>query len=177
LSILVNTFSPIIFSQFSSSFFFFFLNLLIFFCCLYRIVVFNTENETVIETQNITTYRSCSADEASDESTFIWGDDSVGVEKTIAVPLVTVGTYYYFSDAGDGQECQQGMAFAIEVNHGLGLPPNLAQPPPPPYTEPPAQSQPGSVDGTQPSGNGGFRSGASLPGGLFAIFALLILTV
>lgn len=131
----------------------------------------------MIETQNITTYRSCSADEASDESTFIWGDDSVGVEKTIAVPLVTVGTYYYFSDAGDGQECQQGMAFAIEVNHGLGLPPNLAQPPPPPYTEPPAQSQPGSVDGTQPSGNGGFRSGASLPGGLFAIFALLILTV
>lgn len=156
---------------------FFYIYLLIFFCYIYRIVVFNTENQTVIETQNITTYRSCSADDASDESTFVWGDDSVGVKKTIAVPLVTEGTYYYFSDAGDGQQCQQGMAFAIEVNHGLGLPPILAQPPPPPYMEPPSQSQPGIVDGTQPSGNGGFRSGASLAGGLFAFFALLILTV
>ncbi|XP_061998953.1 early nodulin-like protein 18 [Rosa rugosa] len=136
-------------------------------------LVFNTENQTVIDTQNATTYRSCTADDTSDETTFVWGDDTAG-KKTIVVPLVTEGANYYFSGSGDGEQCQQGMAFAIEVNHGLGLPPILNQPPPPPYTERPAQSPPGTVDGTQPSGNSGFRSGASLSGGLLVAFMLVL---
>ncbi|PRQ57707.1 putative cupredoxin [Rosa chinensis] len=129
-------------------------------------LVFNTENQTVIETQNATTYRSCTADDTSDETTFVWGDDTAG-KKTIAVPLVTEGANYYFSGSGDGQQCQQGMAFAIEVNHGLGLPPILNQPPL-------AQSPPGTVVGTEPSGSSGFRSGASLSGGLLVAFVLVL---
>ncbi|KAL6130787.1 PREDICTED: cucumber peeling cupredoxin-like [Fragaria vesca subsp. vesca] len=136
-------------------------------------LVFNTENQTVIETQNATAYRLCTADDTSDESTFVWGDDTLG-KMTIVVPLVTEGANYYFSDNGDGEQCQQGMAFAIEVQHGLGLPPILNQPPPPPYTPPPALSPPGSVDGTQSSGNGGFRSGASLSGGLLVAFMVIL---
>ncbi|XP_050386104.1 cucumber peeling cupredoxin-like [Argentina anserina] len=132
-------------------------------------LIFNTENQTVIDTQNATAYRICTADDTSDEGTFVWGDNSLG-KKTIVVPLVTEGANYYFSGNGDGEQCQQGMAFAIEVGHGLGLPPILNQPPPPPYTPPPAFSPPGSVDGT----NSGFRTGAGTMGLLVTFMMILI---
>ncbi|KAL6128850.1 hypothetical protein ACLB2K_072203 [Fragaria x ananassa] len=46
---------------------------IVFYINLGDYLVFNTENQTVIETQNATAYRLCTADDASDESTFVWG--------------------------------------------------------------------------------------------------------
>ncbi|KAK6920229.1 Phytocyanin domain [Dillenia turbinata] len=103
-------------------------------------LIFRTSsNETVFQTYNETTYKSCSADDALDSDTFQYdgGFDQLGQPLSIAVPLTIEGPNYYFSDADDGVQCQQGMAFHITVNHGLGLPPSLNQPPPPPYSEPP----------------------------------------
>jgi len=48
-----------------------------------------------------------------------------------------VGPNYFFSDTNEGVQCQHGLAFQIDVQRGIGLPPNLNQPPPPPYAEPP----------------------------------------
>ncbi|KAK4269692.1 hypothetical protein QN277_022817 [Acacia crassicarpa] len=102
-------------------------------------LIFNTNsNQTVIQTYNLTTYQNCSADD-SDNGTFVYnsGDSRFGEALAIAVPLTIEGPNYYFSDASDGVQCQNGMAFEINVKHGLGLPPSLNQPPPPPYIEPP----------------------------------------
>ncbi|XP_054782170.1 cucumber peeling cupredoxin-like [Prosopis cineraria] len=102
-------------------------------------LIFNTNsNQTVIQTYNLTTYQNCTADE-SDNGTFVYngGASRFGEALDIAVPLTIEGPNYYFSDAGDGVQCQQGMAFEINVKHGQGLPPSLNQPPPPPYIEPP----------------------------------------
>ncbi|BBG97440.1 early nodulin-like protein 18 [Prunus dulcis] len=126
--------------------------------------VFNTStNQTVIETYNETAYRGCTPDDDSFE--YGGGSNAFGEAQTIAVPLTLEGPAYYFSGAGDGEQCQQGMAFAIQVNKGLGLPPILNQPPPPPYSEPPSastQSPPMTVAGDQTPGNGGMRSGANM---------------
>lgn len=86
----------------------------------------------------MTNYQSCTDDE-SDNGTFVYdgGATSFGEALTIPVPLTIEGPNYYFSDADDGVQCLGGMAFEINVNHGLGLPPSLNQPPPPPYIEPP----------------------------------------
>ncbi|KAI8571914.1 hypothetical protein RHMOL_Rhmol01G0157400 [Rhododendron molle] len=127
---------------------------------------YTNSNETVIQTYNLTTYQSCSTDNALDTDTFQYGggDEDFGVVETISVPLTVEGPNYFFSDADDGVQCKQGMAFKIVVNYGLGLPPSLNQPPPPPYTAPP--TPPSSDDGSptiavQPIG-GGFRSCANL---------------
>ncbi|XP_022759521.1 cucumber peeling cupredoxin-like [Durio zibethinus] len=125
----------------------------------------SSTNQTVIETYNETTYRSCVTDDASDTDTFQYGGGNTdfGQSLTIAVPLTIEGTNYYFSDADDGIQCQQGMAFEILVNHGIGLPPSLNQPPPPPYIEPPggdlAQSPPITITGGSPSLNNGAMGG------------------
>ncbi|KAK6918465.1 Phytocyanin domain [Dillenia turbinata] len=103
-------------------------------------LIFRTSsNQTVVQTYNETTYKSCSTDDALDSDTFLYdvGIDQFGQPLSIAVPLTIEGPNYYFSDADDGVQCQQGMAFQITVDHGLGLPPSLNQPPPPPYSEPP----------------------------------------
>ncbi|KAK4269690.1 hypothetical protein QN277_022816 [Acacia crassicarpa] len=100
-------------------------------------LIFNTNsNQTVIQTYNLTTYGNCSADE-SDNGTFVYnsGHSSFGEALAIVVPLTIEGPNYYFSDASYGVQCQSGMAFEINVKHGLGLPPSLNQPPP--YIEPP----------------------------------------
>ncbi|KAH0980408.1 hypothetical protein GBA52_007585 [Prunus armeniaca] len=140
-------------------------------------LIFNTStNQTVIETYNETTYRGCTPDDDAFE--YGGGSTAFGEAQTIAVPLTLEGPAYYFSGAGDGAQCQQGMAFAIQVNKGLGLPPILNQPPPPPYSEPPSastQSPPVTVTGDQTPGNGGMRSGANIRAGLFGILALLLL--
>lgn len=132
----------------------------------------------MIQTYNETTYQSCIADDSSDNDTFQYGGGSQQFNEslTIAVPLTIEGTNYYFSDADDGVQCQQGMAFEIQVSHGLGLPPSLSQPPPPPFIEPPgpdtADSPPITVGGSQPSDGGCLRIGANLVGGLCALLAL-----
>ncbi|XP_060668719.1 early nodulin-like protein 18 [Ziziphus jujuba] len=132
-------------------------------------LIFNTNtNQTVIQTYNETTYQSCIADDAAGNDTFQYGGgrENFGELLTIALPLTIEGTNYYFSDADDGVQCQRGMAFEIDVAHGLGLPPSLNQPPPPPYIEPPgpdtAESPPITVGGSQPSDGGCLRIGANL---------------
>lgn len=98
---------------------------------------------------------------------------------TVSVPLTIEGSNYFFSDASDGVQCQHGMAFEINVAHGLGLPPALNQPPPPPYMEPPgpdsAQSPSVTTVGTQPLPSGSSRIGVKLTGGLCGILSLLLL--
>ncbi|OMP00545.1 Plastocyanin-like protein [Corchorus olitorius] len=125
-------------------------------------LVFRTStNQTVIQTYNETTYRSCTMDDALDTDTFQYNGGNTNFDEslTIAVPLTIQGTNYYYSNAEDGAQCQRGMAFEILVNHGTGLPPNLNQPPPPPYIEPPsadtAQSPPVTISGVSPSLNNG----------------------
>ncbi|KAI7733794.1 hypothetical protein M8C21_012545 [Ambrosia artemisiifolia] len=103
-------------------------------------LIFNTNtNQTVILTYNETTYRSCSIDNSSDTDTFSYsqGNQEFGQPLTVAVPLTIEGPNYFFSDASDGVQCLNGLAFGINVTHGVGLPPSLNQPPPPPYVEPP----------------------------------------
>ncbi|KAG6434445.1 hypothetical protein SASPL_106081 [Salvia splendens] len=125
-------------------------------------LIFNTNtNQTVIQTYNRTTYSSCIIDDALDSDTFQYdgGRNEFGSAMTISVALTIEGTQYYFSDANDGEQCQQGMAFEIKVEHGLGLPPSLNQPPPPAYVPPPGpandegQSPPAAIASTPPSSN------------------------
>lgn len=129
--------------------------------------VFNTStNQSVIQTYNETTYRNCSFDDSENDDTFSFsvGSNQFGQLLTVAVPLTIEGRNYYFSDADDGIQCQQGMAFEINVKHGSGLPPSLNQPPPPPYVEPPSsgddsQSPPVTIAAnTPPSDNGVMRA-------------------
>lgn len=141
--------------------------------------VFNTNtNQTVIQTYNETTFNSCTADDASDDDTFQYngGSNEFGQKATIAVPLTMMGSNYFFSDAEDGVQCQQGMAFEISVKRGLGLPPSLNQPPPPPYIEPPgpdtAQPPPITINGGSPAlDNGVSRTVANV---CFPLTALLM---
>ncbi|KAJ1414846.1 Phytocyanin domain [Sesbania bispinosa] len=141
-------------------------------------LIFNTNsNQTVILTYNKTTYLNCTADD-SDNGTFIYSSGSGGFNEalTIPVPLTVVGPNYFFSDASDGVQCQRGLAFEINVQRGLGLPPSLNQPPPPPYIEPPgpdtAQSPPITV--AQPPNSGAFASRSDVAVYGFAAALLLM---
>lgn len=110
--------------------------------------VFNTNtNSTLVQTYNQTTYKSCSIDDASDTDTFqyLGGSSEYGKALVVAVPLTTEGSQYFFSEADDGLQCQNGMGFQIKVGHGSGLPPSLNQPPPPPYVEPPSTVEEGQT--------------------------------
>lgn len=117
-------------------------------------LIFNTtSNQTVVQTLNETTYRSCTTDDSSGNDTSVYegGNNSFDQALTVEVPLIFEGVNYFFSDADDGEQCQRGMAFQIVVSHGQGLPPSLNQPPPPPYKEPPSADNGGPVV-TVPSG-------------------------
>lgn len=140
--------------------------------------VFNTNtNQTVIQTYNETTYNSCTTDDALDSDTFQYygGKNEFGSAMTIAVPLTINSTQYYFSESDDGEQCQQGMAFMIKVDHGLGLPPSLNQPPPPAYVQPPTSSSdeelppPGTAVNTPSSNDAMMVTRAN-----FCLFALLV---
>lgn len=146
------------------------------------VAVFNTNtNQTVIQTYNLTTYRACNADDASDSDTFEYngGNSVFGKKLTIPVPLTKEGFNYFFSDINDGIQCLNGMRFAIDVKHGAGLPPSLSQPPPPPYLSPPgpgsAQSPPVTTLGQ--SDNRAFRTGARLQIIAYALVALALVSL
>lgn len=47
---------------------------------------------------------------------------------TVAVPLVKEGTTYFFSSDYDGEQCNNGQHFKINVTHGQGLPKSLQIP-------------------------------------------------
>ncbi|KAG4906718.1 hypothetical protein JHK84_055228 [Glycine max] len=92
-------------------------------------------NQTVVQTYNKTTYLNCTTD-YSDNGTFVYNGGSRGFREalTFIVPLTIAGLNYFFSDAGGGVQCQRSLAFEIDVQRGLGLPPSLNQPS---YQEPP----------------------------------------
>ncbi|KAH7849337.1 hypothetical protein Vadar_016490 [Vaccinium darrowii] len=103
------------------------------------LIFYTSANETVIQTYNKTTYQSCSTVDAlinSDTFQYHAGGDLFGSLETIVGPLTIQGPNYFFSDADDGVQCEHGMAFEIIVDHGLGLPASLNQPPPQPYVAP-----------------------------------------
>ncbi|OIV98738.1 hypothetical protein TanjilG_24909 [Lupinus angustifolius] len=145
-------------------------------------LIFNTNsNQTVIQTYNETTYLNCTADN-SDNGTFIYdsGSSRFGEALTVPVPLTIVGPNYFFSDAGvDSVQCSRGMAFEINVDRGLGLPPSLNQPPPPPYVEPPdpdtdTQSPPVTV-AQPPNGGGAFGRRANVRLAVYGFAAAMLL--
>ncbi|PWA70887.1 Cupredoxin [Artemisia annua] len=125
----------------------------------YLIFKSNT-NQTVVLTYNETTFKSCSVDNSSDSDTFIYnkGSNEFNQPLTVEVPLTIQGPNYFFSSASDGIQCQNGMAFGINVTHGVGLPEYLNQPPPPPYVEAP-ESNDGDVT---PPGAGLGGAGANV---------------
>ncbi|KAF7847416.1 hypothetical protein BT93_L2987 [Corymbia citriodora subsp. variegata] len=145
-------------------------------------LLFNTNtNQTVIQTYNLTTYQACSIDDASDNDFFQYngGSNQFGEALTVAVPLTREGSNYFFSGADDGVQCQNGMRFEIDVQHGSGLPPSLNQPPPPPYAVPPgpgaANSPPVAVvNSPENSGSGG---GAGVRGAAWGGVCLLLATL
>ncbi|XP_042485682.1 cucumber peeling cupredoxin-like [Macadamia integrifolia] len=145
-------------------------------------LIFDTNgNQTVIQTYNQTVYQTCDFDDASDGDAFQYGGGNTTANSlTVAVPLTQEGPNFYFSDAYDGVQCQNGMAFEIQVKHGLGLPPSLNQPPPPPYVAPPSpdSQSPSSPTSTTPSDqqqtyNGGFGFSFSFSPALLLLLLLL----
>lgn len=94
------------------------------------VLVFNTDtNHSVIQTNNFTTYDHCDYDDALDNDTVQWSSanpsNTATVPITVAVPLLKVGTTYFFSGDYDGEQCQNGQRFQINVTRGQGLPPSL----------------------------------------------------
>ncbi|RZC73063.1 hypothetical protein C5167_048542 [Papaver somniferum] len=104
-------------------------------------LIFDTNtNQTVIQTYNETAYKICNADD-TDAATVYSGGAEIGKQVVLSVALIIEGDNYFFSSADDGAQCQKGMAFKIDVEHGVGLPPSLNQPPPPPFVDPPPSDQ------------------------------------
>ncbi|GAU49285.1 hypothetical protein TSUD_74100 [Trifolium subterraneum] len=102
-------------------------------------LIFNTNsNQSVILTYNRTAYLNCTANDSDNETTVYssGGPDGFSTPLTISVPLTIAGPNYFFSDYSDGVQCQHGLAFQIQVQRGIGLPPSLNQPPPPPPQTP-----------------------------------------
>ncbi|KAK1292733.1 hypothetical protein QJS10_CPB17g01686 [Acorus calamus] len=91
-------------------------------------LIFNTDkNHSVIQTYNLTTYKQCDYYDATDATTE-WSTAQPAVDNTpvtVAVPLLKEGTTYFFSGNYDGEQCQHGQHFEIDVSHGAGLPPDL----------------------------------------------------
>lgn len=84
---------------------------------------------SVIQTYNQTTYRQCDADA---DDAFVYAPPAGEKAAVIEVPLTAVGPNYFFSGAGDGNQCSKGAKFEIVVGKGRGLPAALNHPPPPP---------------------------------------------
>lgn len=151
-------------------------SLTIFFCFLVP-PVFNTNtNQTVVLTYNETSYRNCSAadDDTGGDVSVYSGGEGFGVPATLAVPLTRVGPNYYFSDAGDGEQCVKGMKLEITVRQGSGLPPYLNQPPPPPYVDPGVQTSPADGGEVVPGGGGGGKENGGMKRGFGVGFAGLM---
>ncbi|KAM3202626.1 blue copper protein [Capsicum annuum] len=96
-------------------------------------LIFNTDNNhSVIQTYNFTTYKSCDYDNALDNDTVQWSSADSSSTSTfpvsMAVPLRKVGTTYFFSSDYDGEQCQNGQHFKINVMYGQGLPRSLRDP-------------------------------------------------
>ncbi|KAL3653306.1 hypothetical protein CASFOL_002987 [Castilleja foliolosa] len=96
-------------------------------------LIFNTDNNhSVIQTYNFTTYNLCDYSDAPDNDTIEWSSTDPSSTAThpvsVPVPLVKLGMTYFFSSDYDGEQCQNGQHFKINVTYGQGLPPSLKSP-------------------------------------------------
>ncbi|KAL0550857.1 hypothetical protein IC582_009922 [Cucumis melo] len=113
-------------------------------------LIFNTDNNhSVVQTYNFTTYKLCDYDDASENDTTEWSaaDPSATTPYAVmvAVPLVKEGPNYFFSGNYDGEQCQNGQQFKINVTHGQGLPKSMGDP----SDEAPAPVVPDTGDQTE----------------------------
>ncbi|CAO2192709.1 unnamed protein product [Urochloa humidicola] len=103
-------------------------------------LIFNTDkNHSVVQTRNVTVYKSCDYNDSGPDDTVEWSAAAPEFSKdavTVAVPLLREGRTYFFSGDYDGEQCENGQRFAIDVAHGQGLPPDLR----PPAADAPAPS-------------------------------------
>lgn len=98
-------------------------------------LIFNTDNNhTVVQTYNSTIYTLCDDSSALDNDTINYAspDPSAAAVHPVsaAVPLLKVGPTYFFSSFYDGEQCENGQKFSINVTQGQGLPPSLKPPTP-----------------------------------------------
>ncbi|XP_030521238.1 blue copper protein 1b [Rhodamnia argentea] len=96
-------------------------------------LIFNTDtNHSVVQTYNSTTYKLCDFEDALEKDTIQWSSsdpsNTATHPVTVAVPLVKEGANYFFSSDYDGEQCQNGQLFMINVTHGQGLPESLKNP-------------------------------------------------
>ncbi|XP_004250881.1 early nodulin-like protein 18 [Solanum lycopersicum] len=96
-------------------------------------LIFNTDNNhSVTQTYNFTTYKNCDYNNALDNDTMQWvsaDPSSTSIfPVTVAVPLLKVGPTYFFSSDYDGEQCENGQHFKINVTYGQGLPRDLKDP-------------------------------------------------
>ncbi|RLN21968.1 uncharacterized protein C2845_PM07G06950 [Panicum miliaceum] len=110
-------------------------------------LIFSTDkNHSVVQTRNATLYRSCDYNDSGPDDTLEWSAAAPEFSRdavTVAVPLLREGRTYFFSGDYDGEQCESGQRFAIDVAHGQGLPPDLR---PPAAADAPAPSA-GAADG------------------------------
>lgn len=114
-------------------------------------LIFNTDNNhTVVQTYNSTIYTLCDDSGALDNDTINYAspDPSAAAVHPVsaAVPLLKVGPTYFFSSFYDGEQCENGQKFSINVTQGQGLPPSLR----PPTSESPGPVSQESGDDTVP---------------------------
>ena len=85
----------------------------------------------MVQTRNGTLYKSCDYNDSGPDDTLEWSAAAPEFSKdavTVAVPLLKEGRTYFFSGNYDGEQCESGQRFAIDVAHGQGLPPDLRPP-------------------------------------------------
>ncbi|KAE8700251.1 putative elongation factor 1-beta [Hibiscus syriacus] len=97
-------------------------------------LIFSTDNNhSIIQTYNITTYNLCDYDDALPNDTIQWSaaDPSSTAPHpiSVAVPLLKERVTYFFSGDYDGEQCNNGQRFKVNVTHGRGLPKSLQDPP------------------------------------------------
>jgi hypothetical protein len=100
----------------------------------------------VVQTRNATLYKSCDYNDSGPDDTLEWSAAAPEFSRdavTVAVPLLREGRTYFFSGNYDGEQCESGQRFAIDVAHGQGLPPDLR----PPAADAPAPAAAGPADG------------------------------
>ncbi|KAL5164346.1 hypothetical protein HKD37_18G049684 [Glycine soja] len=105
--------------------------------CFFLLLILSFQYElepNMVQTYDKTTYLNCITD-YSDNGTFVYNGKSRGFGEALVVivSLTIVGPNYFFFDADNGVQCQHNLAFEIDVQHGLGLPPSLNQSPLPSY--------------------------------------------
>ncbi|KAG8388926.1 hypothetical protein BUALT_Bualt02G0176000 [Buddleja alternifolia] len=102
-------------------------------------LIFNSDNNhSVIQTYNFTTYNLCDYQDSLENDTIEWSSDDPSSTTphpiSVAVPLRKVGMTYFFSSDYDGEQCQNGQHFKINVTYGKGLPKTLSDDSPAPIS-------------------------------------------